>query len=316
MGTPDEATGAPGRAAERGARGVTGVRGVPGVVRVSGVPGVSGPAALPGLPRAVRPNEVADATGAGGPQAAAGQRLRHVERTMGTVFSFDVRGGAAGRVSAALAAAAEWLRHVDAVFSPYRPQSQISRLAAGTLRLSACSPEVWEVHRLCDEARHRTHGWFDAGFAGGFDPTGLVKGWAVERAAAMLRSAGADAVCVNGGGDVQVHGGPWRIGVTDPLRPGNLVTAVDAHGDLAVATSGPAERGAHILDPRTRHPVEQVFASVTVVCRGLTDADVLATAACAMGTAAPSWLRAQPATEAFAVHPDGTTWSTPGFPTR
>ena len=248
---------------------------------------------------------------ASGPDGVS--RLRHVEHTMGTVFSFDVRGADAGRVSAALAAAAEWLRHVDAVFSTYRPESQISRLRAGALALSACSPEVWEVHRLCDEARRRTGGWFDAEHTGGFDPTGLVKGWAVERAAAMVRSAGADAVCVNGGGDVQVHGGPWRVGVSDPLRPGALVTAVDADGDLAVATSGTAERGAHILDPRTGRPAEQVFASVTVVCRGLTDADVLATAACAMGAAAPAWLRGLPAVEAFAVRPDGTTWGTRGF---
>ena len=248
-----------------------------------------------------------------GADASAGDRLRRVEHTMGTVFSFDVRGGGRPRVAAALDAAVEWLRHVDAVFSTYRPESQISRLAAGTLALSACSPEVWEVHRLCDVARRRTGGWFDAEYAGGFDPTGLVKGWAVERAAAMLRSAGADAVCVNGGGDVQVHGGPWRIGVTDPLRPGTLATVVHADGDVAVATSGPAERGAHILDPRTHEAAGPEFASVTVACAGLTDADVLATAACAMGAAAPSWLRGQRATEAFAIRPDGTTWCTPGF---
>jgi thiamine biosynthesis lipoprotein len=240
-------------------------------------------------------------------------RLRRVEHTMGTVFSFDVRGGDRPRVSAALEAAAQWLRHVDEVFSTYRPESQISRLAAGTLPLSGCSAEVWEVHRLCDAARRRTGGWFDAAYAGGFDPTGLVKGWAVERAAAMLRSAGADAVCVNGGGDVQVHGGPWRIGVTDPLRPGALATVVHLDGSLAVATSGPAERGAHILDPRTREPAAPVFASVTVVCPSLKDADVLATAACAMGAAAPSWLRDQPETEAFAIRPDGSTWCTRGF---
>jgi thiamine biosynthesis lipoprotein len=232
---------------------------------------------------------------------------------MGTVFSFDVRGGDPQRAAAALDDAAAWLRHVDEVFSTYRPDSQISRLAAGTLALSACSPEVWEVHRLCDEAQRRTGGWFSAGYAGGFDPTGLVKGWAVERAATMLRTAGAQGVCVNGGGDIQVHGGPWRIGVTHPLRPGALATVVTADGEVAVATSGPAERGAHIVDPRTGRAAAQVFASVTVVRRTLADADVFATAACAMGTAAQEWLLTRPATEAFAVLPDGTTWCTPGF---
>jgi thiamine biosynthesis lipoprotein len=243
-----------------------------------------------------------------------GTRLRRVEHTMGTVFSFDVRGDGEPRVAAALDAAAAWLHHVDEVFSPYRPDSAVSRLAAGTLTLARCGPEVREVAALCEAAEGDSGGWFTARYAGGFDPTGLVKGWAVERAAAMLVSAGAGAVCVNGGGDVQLHGGPWRIGVTDPLRPGALATVVDFDGDaLAVATSGPAERGCHIVDPRTGQPPAAGLASLTVVCRGLTDADVRATAAYAMGPRARGWLTALPGTEGFAVAADGTTWHTPGF---
>ncbi|CAG6395998.1 FAD:protein FMN transferase [Actinacidiphila cocklensis] len=241
--------------------------------------------------------------------ADGGARLRRVEHTMGTVFSFDVR-GAGPRAAAALEAAAAWLGHVDEVFSTYRPQSQVSRLAAGTLALSACSPEVWEVLGLCEAAERRSDGWFSAGYAGGFDPTGLVKGWAVERAAAMVASAGADAVCVNGGGDVQVHGGPWRIGVSDPLRKGALATVVHAEGELAVATSGPAERGCHIVDPRTGRPPATALASLTVVCRGLTEADTCATAGYAMGDRARDWLESLPGTRAFAITADGTSWTT------
>ncbi|MFF6958685.1 FAD:protein FMN transferase [Streptomyces sp. NPDC008317] len=232
---------------------------------------------------------------------------------MGTVFSFDVRGGG-DRVAAALHAAAAWLHHVDEVFSTYRPDSQISRLAAGTLTLSACSPDVREVLALCETAGRLSHGWFSTGYAGGFDPTGLVKGWAVERAVAMLASAGADAVCLNGGGDVQVYGGPWRIGVADPLRPGALVRVVHTDGELAVATSGPAERGCHILDPFTHQPPAPALASLTVVCRGLTDADARATAGYAMGPArARRWLESLPDTEGFAVAADGATWQTAGY---
>ncbi|MYS21794.1 MULTISPECIES: FAD:protein FMN transferase [unclassified Streptomyces] len=229
---------------------------------------------------------------------------------MGTVFSFDVR-GAGPRTATALVGAVAWLEHVDEVFSTYRPESQISRLAAGTLALSACSPEVWEVLRLCEAAERRSGGWFSAGYAGGFDPTGLVKGWAVERAAAMVSSSGAEAVCVNGGGDVQVHGGPWRIGVSDPLRRGRLATVVHADRELAVATSGPAERGCHIVDPHSGRPPAGGLASLTVVCRSLTEADTCATAAYAMGDqAARTWLRSLPGTRSFAVAADGTTWTT------
>ncbi|MDX6350954.1 MAG: FAD:protein transferase [Streptomyces sp.] len=241
-------------------------------------------------------------------------RLRHVEHAMGTVFSFDVRGAGAARARAALDAAVCWLHRVDEEFSTFLPDSQISRLARGELALSRCDPDVWEVMRLCEDAERRTDGWFSARYDGEFDPTGLVKGWAVERAARMLVSAGAEAVCINGGGDIQLHGGPWRIGISDPHSPGGLVAVVAADGELAVATSGPAERGCHILDPRTGEPPVTDLASVTVVCPGLTDADAWATAAYAMGgDRARGWLEELPDAEGFAVTTDGGTWHTSGF---
>lgn len=243
-------------------------------------------------------------------------RLQHVEHVMGTVFSFDVRGDTGPRTRTALTAATAWLHHVDEQFSPYRPGSQISRLARGEIDPDRCSPEVREVLRLCADAEQRSGGWFSTRYAGGLDPTGLVKGWAVERVAAMLHSAGADSVCVNGGGDVQLHGGPWRVGVADPLRPGSVVATIETRRALAVATSGPGERGCHILDPHTGAPPADPLASLTVVCPGLTDADTWATAACAMGGArARAWLEDMPGVEAFAVTPDGGTWQTSGFAT-
>ncbi|MFE9001931.1 FAD:protein FMN transferase [Streptomyces sp. NPDC007875] len=244
--------------------------------------------------------------------------LRHVEHVMGTVFSFDVREVSAAdrpRVQAALDGAVVGLHRVDELFSTYRPDSEISRLGRGELTLSRCDPEVRDVLRMCEEAEHRSGGWFSARYAGGRpDPTGLVKGWAVERAARMLVSSGAGSVCVNGGGDVQVHGGPWRVGIADPLRRGELAAIVEAHGELAVATSGPAERGCHILDPRTGRPPARGLASVTVIATSLADADAWATAACAMGAdRARPWLGRLPDAEAFVITADGSTWHTSGF---
>jgi FAD:protein FMN transferase len=243
-------------------------------------------------------------------------RTRHVEHVMGTVFSFDVRDvpdEASVRVRAALEAAVASLHRVDEVFSLFRPYSELSRLAKGELTVGECAPEVGEVLVLCEEAERLSDGWFSPRYAGTLDPTGLVKGWAVERAARMLLSAGAASVCVNGGGDVQVYGGPWRVGIAHPLRPGELATVVEADGDLAIATSGPAERGCHIVDPHTGEPPVAGLASLTVVCAALTDADARATAAYAMGDAARAWLADLPGTEAFAVTADGATWQTSGF---
>ncbi|WP_225638752.1 FAD:protein FMN transferase [Streptomyces solaniscabiei] len=210
---------------------------------------------------------------------------------MGTVFSFDVRGGEPAAVRTALDRAVAGLHRVDEVFSTYREDSQVSRLACGALTLAQCAPEVAEVLELAAEAERMSGGWFSPSYRGRLDPTGIVKGWAVERAARLVAGAGAGGVSVNGGGDVQMLGTPgarrpWRVGVADPLRPGGLAAVVSAAGarELAVATSGTAERGAHIVDPRTGRSAVTDLVAVTVVAPRLTWADCWATAAFAMGS--------------------------------
>ncbi|MCM8551039.1 MULTISPECIES: FAD:protein FMN transferase [Streptomyces] len=210
---------------------------------------------------------------------------------MGTVFSFDARGGEPAAVRAALDEAVAGLHRADEVFSTYRDGSEISRLALGELTVEACAPEVAEVLELAAEAERVSGGWFSTRYQGRLDPTGIVKGWAVERAARRIAAAGATGVSVNGGGDVQLLGAPgarrpWRVGVSDPLRPGGLAAVVSASGadELAVATSGSAERGAHVVDPRTGRSAVTDLLSVTVVAPRLTWADCWATAAFAMGS--------------------------------
>src|SRR4029077_7427755 len=121
-----------------------------------------------------------------------------------------------------------------------------------------------EVLSVCAEVSALSEGYFTATPGGGFDPSGYVKGWSIERAAAMLPAAASAEHSVNGGGDVQCTGDRlWRIGIAHPLRPGALALVVAA-GAFAVATSAVAERGAHIIDPYTGQPPAGL-ASVTVV---------------------------------------------------
>ena len=253
------------------------------------------------------------------------QPLRHAEPVMGTVVSFDVRDPGPG-AGDGLRRAVAWLHRVDAVFSTYRADSQISRLGRGELALADCDPEVAEVLALGAEAERAGGGWFSVrpGGAGGpLDPSGVVKGWAVERASAILREAGSVRHSVNGGGDVQTAGEPepgrgWHLAVAHPLHPGAFATVVRGDG-IALATSGTAERGAHILDPHTGAPVTGGdLASVSVVGTSLTAADIAATTAFALGgvrggAAARAWLERQPGLEGFAVTADGRAWWTPGF---
>ncbi|MFC8197087.1 FAD:protein FMN transferase [Streptomyces sp. NPDC057298] len=241
--------------------------------------------------------------------AEAPAELRHAEEVMGTVFSFDVRGGEPGAVRAALDEAVAQLHVVDEVFSTYREDSQISRLARGRLTVDECDPEVAEVLELCAEAERLSDGWFSTKYAGVIDPTGIVKGWSVERAAQRIFAAGASGVSVNGGGDVQMYGvpgphRPWRVGVSDPLRPGGLAAVVTAAGvdRLAVATSGSAERGTHIVDPSTGRSAVTDLVAVTVVGPRITWADAWATAAFAMGSRqALAWLESLPDIEALLI---------------
>jgi thiamine biosynthesis lipoprotein len=101
------------------------------------------------------------------------------------------------------------------------------------------------------------------------------------------------------------------VGIADPLRPGALALVV-AGRDFAVATSGVAERGPHIINPHTGQPATGL-ASVTVVGTRLAAVDAYATAAFAMGPQARGWVESLDGYEAFAITPGGATWQTTGF---
>ncbi|RZB16015.1 FAD:protein FMN transferase [Streptomyces sp. F001] len=212
---------------------------------------------------------------------------------MGTVFSFDIRHAASPPVERALRDAVALLHHVDELFSTYRPDSAVSRLARNETTLDQVPEMVTEVLDLCMEAERRTGGYFSTRAGGRLDPSGLVKGWAVEAASTILHRAGAHNSCVNGGGDIQCRGEsapgrPWTIGIADPRQPGRVLATVTGC-DMAVATSGTAERGHHVIDPHTGVPARGLL-SATVTGRHLTWADAYATAACARGTTAQEWM--------------------------
>ncbi|HYM57489.1 MAG TPA: FAD:protein FMN transferase [Solirubrobacteraceae bacterium] len=240
-----------------------------------------------------------------------------VEHVMGMPVEIDVRDP--GVDPAALDGAFDWLRFVDATFSPYRPGSEISRLDRGELALHDAHPVVREVLERCEHLRVRTGGFFDPRARGGLDPSGLVKGWSVDRVAALLEAAGARDFCVNAGGDVLVRGAPepgerWRVGIRHPRRRDRLA-AVLALTDAAVATSGAYERGEHIVDPRSGRPPAGVLA-VTVVGPDLATADAHATAAFAMGVAGPAWTAGLRGHEAMTILAGDRVLATPGFVDR
>jgi thiamine biosynthesis lipoprotein len=251
-------------------------------------------------------------------------RRAFVAQVMGLPVSVHVRGPAAQGpdVEASVEALFEALRADDALFSTWRPDSEVSRIRRGELLLADADPRVRHVAALCEEAGRRTGGSFEAWLPGAdgvrvFDPTGLVKGWAVEQATrglvARLAELGAHDVLVSAGGDVLVHcertdTPQWRIAIEDPRdRSRTLLTVPLRRG--AVATSGTAARGEHILDPATGAPAAGLL-SATVVGRELTWADVYATAAFVRGADALAWLSGLAAHAAVVVCADGAIRTT------
>ncbi len=234
---------------------------------------------------------------------------------MGTVFSFDIRNP--GVDPGVLQDVIDWLHAMDAMFSTYRADSEIRRLDRGDLSLAQCSAEVHEVLALCAETAEVSVGYFTTRINGNLDPSGIVKGWAIEKASSMLREAGSTAHAINGGGDIQLAGDaapgrPWSVGIADPLHHGALATTVSGT-EMAIATSSTAERGAHVINPLTGTPAV-ALASITLTGEHLSTVDAYATAALAMGEEAQSWIKARPGIEAFAITATGKTWQTAHFP--
>ena len=237
--------------------------------------------------------------------------MRRVEHIMGFPISLRIDDGHVPGVAAD--AVFTWLHEVDARFSPFKPDSEVSRLDRGELEPGELSADLTEVLGLCEDYRVATKGAFDVRLPGrGLDPCAMVKGWAVQRAADLLEAAGVRTYCLNAGGDVVAAGRPWRVGVRHPEHADQLCTVLELT-EGGVATSARYERGDHILDGRTGRPATGLL-SLTVVAPTLTEADATATAAFAMGTAGIEWAAARTGCEVFAVDADRQVFRTPGLP--
>ena len=244
--------------------------------------------------------------------------VRRVEQIMGMPIVVDVRDdGAADETLDELFA---WLRWVDETFSTFEDDSEISRINRGELGRDDAHPLVRQVLERCERLRHETDGYFDMRTPdGSIDPSGLVKGWAVDRAAAILDDAGLHNYAVSAGGDMRVRGRAvpelaWRVGIEHPLDRQQVAAVIETAADLAIATSGAYARGEHVWNPHTGRPPAGIL-SVTIVGPELATADAYATAAFAMGPeVAPHWTARLDGYEAMTILADETVFKTGGFP--
>jgi thiamine biosynthesis lipoprotein len=207
---------------------------------------------------------------------------------------------------------------VDARFSLFKPDSEISALNEGRIAAASASREMQEVLALAERTRRETDGYFEIRRAdGGLDPSGIVKGWAIRNAATLLREAGVRDFFVEAGGDIQSggrnpDGEDWSIGIRNPFNEREIIKAVGPKG-RGIATSGTYVRGQHIYNPHAPgRPIEDIV-SLTVIGPDVLEADRFSTAAFAMGKAGIHFIESLPGLEGYLVDCDGVATQTSGF---
>ena len=240
--------------------------------------------------------------------------MRHTRDIMGMPVSIEVIGDSGDAVQQAFS----YFEYVDRTFSTYKSDSEISRLNRGEITGEDLSADVREVLDLCDQTKTESSGYFDIRTPGGLiDPSGLVKGWAINNAAKLVHDLGFENYYVEAGGDIQTHGTntegkSWRIGIRNPFKHDEIVRVVEPRG-RGIATSGAYERGQHIYDPHTGQPAGNEIASITVIGPDIYEADRFATAAFAMGDKGIFFLEQMEGLDAYMIDSEGKETMTIGF---
>lgn len=211
----------------------------------------------------------------------------------------------------------DYFRKIDAVFSTYKPDSEISQINSGQLKLTDSSEEMKKVFLLAEKTKAETNGYFDIYNGAQYDPSGIVKGWAIYNAAQLIKNAGYLNYYIDAGGDIQVSGKntknqDWVIGIKNPFNQKEIVKSLKIR-DQGVATSGTYIRGQHIYNPSDMQSQIDDIVSLTVVGLNIYEADRFATAAFAMGKPGIFFLEKQNNLEGYMIDSQGQATMTTGF---
>jgi len=264
--------------------------------------------------------------------------MKETRLLMGMPVTVDVRDPRA--TQAEIDKIFDYFNYIDEKFSTYREASEIMKINRGELALEDASDDLLTIFALAEETKLLTDGYFDIkrisnenakdlgkGWAGDFyDPSGIVKGWAIWQAAKILECDGFENFYVDAGGDVQVRGFPatsdmrhatWKIGIKNPFNQDEIVKALMLT-DCGIATSGTYIRGDHLYNPRGERRKEKGervpdIISLTVIGPNVYEADRFATAAFAMGKKGIEFIESLPGFEGYMIDTGGIATMTSGF---
>ncbi len=208
--------------------------------------------------------------------------------------------------------------YVEEKFSTYKISSETSQINQGLIKENEYSEDMKEVVRLSAETARQTNGYFSTIAAdGSFDPLGLVKGWAINKASDLLQELGFKNFYIEAGGDIQTkgknkNGELWRVGIRNPFKLDEIIKVVYLSGQ-GIATSGTYVRGQHIINPLKPKSTITDIVSLTVIGPNIYEADRFATAAFAMGKAGIDFIEKLSDFEGYVVDSLGVATYTSGF---
>jgi thiamine biosynthesis lipoprotein len=212
----------------------------------------------------------------------------------------------------------DYLTEVDERFSTYKDDSEVSKINRHELFEDEYSDEMQEVIILSKQTSDATNGYFSVTTPERtFDPSGLVKGWAIQKAVSMLEKKGFKNFYLEIAGDIQTsgtnsEGKEWSIGVRNPFAREEVVKVIYPHGK-GIATSGTYIRGKHLYNPHDQDNSPEDFVSLTVLGPNVYEADRYATAAFVMGKEGMHFLEQLPDFEAYAIDAKGNAVMTSNF---
>lgn len=240
--------------------------------------------------------------------------MRTSRDIMGMPASVEIVGGDVTAIEAIF----DYFTEVDARFSTYKPESEIMKINRGEIPPSDYSDAMKEIFARAEETKRETHGYFSIQKPdGSFDPSGLVKGWAIQNAAERVMNMGYENLFIDVGGDIQSHGTdanglPWTVGIRSPFNPSQIIKVLTPQG-RGVATSGTYIRGSHIYNPHDPKEAFESVVSVTVLGPNIYEADRFATAAFAMGERGIHFIEKLPGFEGYSIDTAGIATMTTGF---
>jgi len=211
-----------------------------------------------------------------------------------------------------------YFKKIDRRFSTYKENSEISKINRGELAPNEWSREMKEIFKLSEKTKSETDGYFDIQKPDGkYDPSGMVKGWAIWKAANLLKKNGYKNFYVEAGGDIETFGKnhehkPWQIGVRNPFKTDEIIKKLSVK-NKGVATSGIYARGQHIYNPKKPNEKIRDIVSLTVIGPNIYEADRFATACFAMGKDGIYFLEKLSGFEGYMVEQNGIATFTSGF---